>query len=225
MHHTVRGTHGTPEALRTLYSNSPGPSCCPAPQVRTARKRQVRVVRKYSTEAPGRTCQHREVPRRASGRLRARRAARRARSCAGAARAPRAGVGGEPERGREVCRVCGGGGNLETITRGKVLLPRNTSMENRQCTGIRLGCDSILPACALARRNRHTSAYRARAPHPQPSHLMKAESFAWNSSASIAFCRKAKAVRDAMVGARGELERGAVAPADRLRARSRLSSC
>ena len=134
---------------------------------------------------------------------------------------------GESPSGAGRCVVCVGGGVViwNYFIRGKVLLPRNTSMENRQCTGIRLGCDSILPACALARRNRHTSAYRARAPHPQPSHLMKAESFAWNSSASIAFCRKAKAVRDAMVGARGELERGAVAPADRLRARSRLSSC
>ena len=59
MHHTVRGTYGTPGALRTLYSSdSPGPSCCPAPQVRMRPKRLVRVVRKYSTEAPGRTCQH-----------------------------------------------------------------------------------------------------------------------------------------------------------------------
>ena len=31
---------------------------CPVPSVRTARRRLVRVARPYSTEAPGRTCQH-----------------------------------------------------------------------------------------------------------------------------------------------------------------------
>ena len=38
------------------YSASPGAGS-PMPQVRTARRRLVRVARTYSTEAPGRTCQ------------------------------------------------------------------------------------------------------------------------------------------------------------------------
>ena len=40
---------------------APGASC-PAPQVRTARSRRVRVAREYSTEAPGSTCQHSMSP-------------------------------------------------------------------------------------------------------------------------------------------------------------------
>jgi len=45
---------------------APGASC-PVPQVRTARRRLVRVARTYSTEAPGRTCQLRvPLPRDAS---------------------------------------------------------------------------------------------------------------------------------------------------------------
>eukprot|EP00964_Phaeocystis_antarctica_P085679 scaffold54165_cov46-Phaeocystis_antarctica.AAC.2 len=53
---TVRGTCGTPGAgTRTVYV--PWRSSCPVPQVRS--KRLVRVACTYSTEAPGRTCQHR----------------------------------------------------------------------------------------------------------------------------------------------------------------------
>jgi hypothetical protein len=54
---TVRG------AIRTACDRTvvPRPGSCPKPQVRTARGRPVRVARTYSTEAPGRTCQHRST--------------------------------------------------------------------------------------------------------------------------------------------------------------------
>ena len=47
---------------------------CPAPQAHTTRKRLVRIAHTYSTEAPGRTCQH--SLRRSRRTPRARRAAR-----------------------------------------------------------------------------------------------------------------------------------------------------
>ena len=46
--------------VRTVRA-SPEASC-PAPPVRTARRRLVRVACTYSTEAPGRTCQHGRSP-------------------------------------------------------------------------------------------------------------------------------------------------------------------
>ena len=51
---TVRGMHGT-RGSHAYGSASPGPSC-PAPRVRTARRRLVHVARTYSMEAAGRTC-------------------------------------------------------------------------------------------------------------------------------------------------------------------------
>eukprot|EP00964_Phaeocystis_antarctica_P128909 scaffold92731_cov66-Phaeocystis_antarctica.AAC.1 len=53
---TVRGARG---------------ASCPAPPVRTARRRLVRVARTYSTEAPGRTCKLRAARRRGRQRRRA----------------------------------------------------------------------------------------------------------------------------------------------------------
>ena len=55
---TVRGTYGTPGAgTRTVHIL--WHSSCPVPQVRTLRRRRVRVACTYSTEAPG---QHKSQP-------------------------------------------------------------------------------------------------------------------------------------------------------------------
>ena len=67
---TVRGTYGTAEAgtRRRTYSAWRFKASCPAPLVRTARSRLIRVSLTYSTEAPGRTGQHREGPAAHEGR-------------------------------------------------------------------------------------------------------------------------------------------------------------
>eukprot|EP00964_Phaeocystis_antarctica_P053176 scaffold31184_cov69-Phaeocystis_antarctica.AAC.2 len=60
---TVRGTYGTAGLVhvrRTYSARRLGPSC-PAPPVRTARRRLIRVARTYSTEALGRTCKLRKA--------------------------------------------------------------------------------------------------------------------------------------------------------------------
>ena len=68
VHHTVRGTYGTPEAgTRTAHVR--WRTSCPAPLVRTARRRPVHVARTYSTEAPGRTCKLRLQAGRGRSRL------------------------------------------------------------------------------------------------------------------------------------------------------------
>jgi len=54
---TVRGTYGTPEA-GTRTAHVPWRSSCPVPQVRTLRRRLVRVACTYTKEAPGRAGQH-----------------------------------------------------------------------------------------------------------------------------------------------------------------------
>eukprot|EP00964_Phaeocystis_antarctica_P023151 scaffold12939_cov63-Phaeocystis_antarctica.AAC.2 len=57
---TVRGTHGRPKAVTcTVYVL--WHASCPAPLVRTARRRRVRVARRYSTEVRVSTALHRRL--------------------------------------------------------------------------------------------------------------------------------------------------------------------